>query len=62
MPGTMDGLQLSALVRDRWPPIRIIVTSGKHRPDASRLPTDGMFIAKPYTPTGVAAAISAMLG
>ena len=29
MPGSMDGLKLSAAVRDRWPPVKIIVTSGK---------------------------------
>ncbi len=28
MPGSMDGLKLAAFVRDRWPPIKIIVTSG----------------------------------
>src|SRR5690606_14869016 len=32
MPGSMDGLRLSAAVRDRWPPVKIIVTSGKSRP------------------------------
>jgi CheY-like chemotaxis protein len=26
MPGGMDGLKLAAAVRDRWPPIKIIVT------------------------------------
>src|SRR4029079_550967 len=28
MPGSMDGLKLAAFVRKRWPPIKIIVTSG----------------------------------
>jgi CheY-like chemotaxis protein len=28
MPGSMDGLKLMATVRNRWPPIPIIVTSG----------------------------------
>ena len=46
MPGSMDGLQLSAFVRDRWPPVRIIVTSGKQRPAKGQLPDDGLFIAK----------------
>jgi len=26
MPGSMDGLKLAAAVRDRWPPIHIIIT------------------------------------
>ena len=32
MPGSMDGLKLAAVVRDRWPPVHIIITSGKIRP------------------------------
>ena len=28
MPGSMDGIKLAQAVRGRWPPIRIIVTSG----------------------------------
>jgi len=47
MPGSMDGIQLAALVRDRWPPMRIIVTSGRGPVDASTLPVGCPFIAKP---------------
>ena len=28
MPGSMDGLKLARYVRDRWPPVKIMVTSG----------------------------------
>src|ERR1700710_405093 len=28
MPGSMDGSKLAAAVRDRWPPIKIVATSG----------------------------------
>ena len=28
MPGSMDGIKLAQAVRGRWPPIKIIVTSG----------------------------------
>jgi DNA-binding NtrC family response regulator len=48
MPGSMDGLKLAAAVSDRWPPIKIIVTSGKHRPGKSDLPDGSFFLAKPY--------------
>jgi two-component system, response regulator PdtaR len=34
MDGSMDGLKLASFVRDRWPPIEIIVTSGKRVPRA----------------------------
>jgi two-component system, response regulator PdtaR len=47
MPGSMDGLKLASAVRHRWPPVRIIVTSGKHLP--SELPEGAVFIPKPYT-------------
>jgi CheY-like chemotaxis protein len=48
MPGSMDGLKLAAFVRDRWPPIRIIVTSGKRMVEVTDLPDGSMFFAKPY--------------
>jgi CheY-like chemotaxis protein len=48
MPGSMDGLKLSAFVRKRWPPVRIIVTSGKRLVEITELPDGSMFFAKPY--------------
>jgi CheY-like chemotaxis protein len=49
MPGSMDGLKLAAAVNDRWPPIKIIATSGLARVSTSDLPEGGRFIPKPYT-------------
>jgi len=46
MPGSMDGLKLAHAVRNRWPPIKIIVVSSR-APDCD-LPTDSRFFAKPY--------------
>jgi two-component system, response regulator PdtaR len=46
MPGSMDGLKLAAAVRDRWPPIQIIITSGRH-PEAA-MPDGARFLPKPY--------------
>jgi len=61
MPGSMDGLRLSAVVRDRWPPVCIIVTSGKREPDAGALPSGSEFVPKPYTPQRVVQAMHSML-
>jgi CheY-like chemotaxis protein len=61
MPGSMDGLRLSAVVRDRWPPVRIILTSGKQNPPRAKLPRGSQFMAKPYTPSGVVRAVRTML-
>ena len=38
MPGTMDGLRLAGAVRHRWPPINIVVTSGKLGREMRRCP------------------------
>jgi CheY-like chemotaxis protein len=48
MPGSMNGLELSRAVRGRWPPIRIIVTSGFRLCDDWELPEGSKFLAKPY--------------
>ena len=56
MPGSMDGLKLAHAVRNRWPPIKIIVTSGRDLITKQDLPKGGRFFAKPYDPieiTGV---------
>jgi CheY-like chemotaxis protein len=48
MPGSMDGLKLAAAVRRRWPPVKIIVTSGHVKMRQEDLPFDGLFFSKPY--------------
>ena len=48
MPRGVDGLKLAALIRERWPPIHIIVTSGKAEVGKMVLPVDSVFFAKPY--------------
>ena len=47
MPGSMNGAKLAAAVRDRWPPVHIIITSGKGMPEV--MPPLALFIPKPYT-------------
>jgi CheY-like chemotaxis protein len=53
MPGSMDGLKLARFVKDRWPPIRIVTTSGCVRISEDDLPEGGRFIPKPYSPAQV---------
>ncbi len=48
MPGSMDGLMLARFVRDRWPPIKIIATSGLVRVGDDDLPAGSIFLPKPY--------------
>lgn len=48
MPGSMDGIKLAQAVRGRWPPVKIVATSGHFRLKAGDLPEDGRFLPKPY--------------
>ena len=61
MPGSMDGIKLSAAVRRRWPPVKIIVTSGKTLPQAGALPSDCVFMPKPYLTAKVVQTIRSLL-
>jgi CheY-like chemotaxis protein len=57
MPGTMDGLKLAHYVRDRWPPIHLLLVSGKSFAKSPDLPAGALFMPKPY---GTAAVISTL--
>ena len=60
MPGSMDGLQLAHLVRDGWPPVGIIVSSGYRKVAEGDLPEDGLFFSKPYSPEAISNALTGM--
>jgi CheY-like chemotaxis protein len=53
MPGTMDGLKLARFIKDRWPPIKIVATSGRLRVSENDLPEGSIFVPKPYTPAQI---------
>lgn len=48
MPGTMDGVRLAHTVRDRWPPVRLIVASSYIHLTEDDLPPGSRFFVKPY--------------
>jgi CheY-like chemotaxis protein len=49
MPGSMDGLKLAAAIRGRWPPIKIVATSGLLKISEDDLPSGSRFLRKPYS-------------
>ncbi len=57
MPGTMDGIKLAHAVRDGWPPVVIVVASGRVIPRESELPEQACYIRKPYRPAEVISAL-----
>ncbi len=57
MPGSMDGLKLAAAVRNRWPPINIVITTGTTPPSPDQMPDHSIFLPKPYRPADVVGAL-----
>jgi CheY-like chemotaxis protein len=62
MPGRMDGLSLATLVRDRWPAVEIVITSGRICPDEAELPLRALFLAKPYLDVDLASTLEGICG
>ncbi len=62
MPGSMNGLKLATAVRDRWPPVKIIATSGHFDLKAGDLPADARFIPKPYLSEQIISAVRELTG
>jgi CheY-like chemotaxis protein len=62
MPGSLCGLKLAKAIRDRWPPIHIIVTSGRSASNEEDFPSLARFIRKPYAPIQVLKALRDLLG
>lgn len=62
MPGPMDGLRLARAVSGRWPPIKVVATSGHHHVGKTDLPEGGRFLPKPYSPTRVTGLLRELMG
>ncbi|MBP1847830.1 CheY-like chemotaxis protein [Rhizobium petrolearium] len=61
MPGTMDGIKLSHYIRDRWPPVKLIVASGAAIIEESMLPGGSRFFSKPYDELTITEAMAQLL-
>src|SRR5438128_12600082 len=62
MPGSMDGLKLAHAVHQRWPPIKIILVSGKSRLANSDIPPNSRFFGKPLVAGEMIAEMHGMHG
>ena len=61
MPGSMDGLKLAVAVKGRWPPIKIVATSGLVNVRPGDLPEGGLFLPKPYNPPQLTAMLRELM-
>lgn len=60
MPGTMDGIGLANIIRQRWPHVLMVVVSGKAVVDETRLPGGARFFRKPYVDNVIVDAMRSM--
>ncbi len=60
MPRGIDGMKLAAAIRERWPPIHILLTSGHIHDREIKLPIDAVFFAKPYDERSIVAELRRM--
>jgi len=61
MPGTIDCVKLAHYIRERWPPIHLIVASGRAILEESQLPAGSRFFSKPYDDNTIVADLTRML-
>ena len=59
MPGTM--VKLCHYIRDLWPPVKLLVVSGKANVAESHLPKGAMFFSKPYQNSTIGYAMNELL-
>src|SRR6476660_4921515 len=57
MPGSMDGLKLARAIRDRWPPIELILTSGHFDVPEGDFLARGLFFSTPYHDNEIVSAL-----
>lgn len=55
MPGSVNGLELVRIVHEKWPAMRLVVTSGRA---PAAVPDDGRFLLKPYTLNALAETVA----
>jgi CheY-like chemotaxis protein len=61
MPRTIDGVKLAHYIRERWPPIHLIVASGRAILEESQLPQGSRFFSKPYDDNTIVEEITRVL-
>ena len=60
MPGTMNGLEFARVVGQRWPDIRMLLTSGAANRPSDR-PNGCQFLPKPYNYADLIGCVEAMV-
>jgi DNA-binding response OmpR family regulator len=62
VPGKIDGFELAALVRERWPGIAVVMMSGHSDESSGPIPEGGDFVSKPYLFSHLVPALNRLMG
>jgi DNA-binding response OmpR family regulator len=62
VPGKIDGFELAALVRERWPRIAVVMMSGHSDASSGPIPDGGDFVSKPYLFSHLVPALNRLMG
>lgn len=61
--GSVMGLKLAAMIRERWPPIELILTSSASLAlRANTIPARGVFLGKPFDSAAIISTIRNFVG
>ena len=61
MPGSLNGLELVAILDRLWPGVPVLITSGGPLVDPRRLPACAGFMSKPWRPEDMVARVAGMV-
>ena len=62
VPGKIDGFELAALVRERWPELAVVMMSGHSDESSGPIPDGGDFVSKPYLFSHLVPALNGLMG
>jgi CheY-like chemotaxis protein len=62
LPGTIDGFELAATARKRWPHLAVVMMSGHSDETSGPVPEGSEFVAKPYLSTHLVPTLNRLLG
>ena len=62
VPGKIDGFELAALVRERWPDLAVVMMSGHSDESSGPIPDGGDFVSKAYLFSHLVPALNRLMG
>ncbi len=61
MPGSMNGVEMAALILQRSPNMVMILTSGRYHPSVDEMPRSVKFVLKPWAPQEIIRELATLL-